>query len=108
MSCPPRVTKTNAMLVSRPAIKLHPLNAVTTESIRRGEFCSHKFAILVYCYDAAGIITSRLQDLQSLYADISRNWSVSNVANNTAAFVGCLRPNQRDEDLLEGMSILDC
>jgi hypothetical protein len=58
MGRPSGMPKAYAVLVAGSTLQVHPLYAVSSESIRRGEFCANELPILIDRHYTARVIPS--------------------------------------------------
>lgn len=86
---PPRVPQAYVVFVPAAALDGHPFDAVAAEAVAAGEFGADEMAALrVDGHYAAGVVAARLQDLETLDADFTRERLVSDVAHDAATIGG--------------------
>ena len=88
---PSCMSNRNLMVMLGCTLHNHTLDAVATEAIRAGELGQDPLGlsllILVDRGDTTGVIASALENLKTLDANWSSLWSISNVADDTAALI---------------------
>lgn len=88
---PAGVTNANKIVMLALAFVTESLDAVATVPVTRCELMNFKLTIFsIDRDDAAGVVASGLQNLQTIHAYVSGNWLVADVANDSAALVGLL------------------